>query len=181
MTRYKLPEALGGGEVIVGERWPDGRTTVTAPMVDDGTVHLRLPLDLLTEVAEPLPEEPPIGSVVRAQLVDEDEPRMWQLITDHDYGAGWYAAGLGMCFEWAALCKRGTPVPLVPAPAPVDLPWNLRDISGVADRFAMVQPGGHLSILTIGDRRESYSVVLAPTQARDMARALWTAADRSGS
>jgi hypothetical protein len=169
--RYKLPEALGGGEVTVGERWSDGRTTVTATMVDDGTVHLRLPLDLLTEVAEPLPEEPPVGSVVFDVSGDA-----WQ----NTGIGGWQIAGGTDDATWRALSEHWGPVRvLVPAPPPVELPWNLRDISGVADRFAMVQPGGHLSILTIGDRRESYSVVLTPTQARDMARALWTAADRS--
>ena len=175
MSSYKLPDILGGGVVKVLHGMAREDDLVDC-VLSDGS-HLVLPLRRLTKVEDPLPEEPPVGSVVRAQLVDEDEPWMWQRTTPTiGYGAGWYAAGLGMCFEWAALCTRGTPVLLVPAPEPVELPW--RGESNGTRPIAVTQRSINTVRVDVG-RDEGFNIEAAT--ARDMARALWTAADRSES
>lgn len=116
MTRYKFPDSLGGGE---HEAASDDEGYPQVGFVLAGITNPRLWIARkdLEKVEEPLPEEPPVGSVVRAQLVDEDRLWVWERSTDHTNGVGWYAAGVNVPFEWAKLCKRETPVLLVPAPA----------------------------------------------------------------
>jgi hypothetical protein len=114
MSNYKLPDILGGGVVNVLHGMAREDDLVDC-VLSDGS-HLALPQRRLTKIEDPLPEEPPVGSVVRAQLVDEDRPWVWERSMDHHNGSGWYMAGADSTFEWAALCTRGTPVLLAPAP-----------------------------------------------------------------
>ena len=183
MTRYKLPDELGGAEVKVLHGMAhvsDDGGDHKVDVVIDGLGTLCMPARWLTEVEEPLPEEPPIGSVVRAQLVDEDEPWAWERSTDHHNGPGWYMAGADSTFEWAALCKRGTPVLLVPAPEPVELPCEIKGITDGTSAIATLDRGNS-PLLQVLNNGHCAGVLLRAETCRDMARALWTAADRSES
>ncbi len=179
MTTYRLPEALGGGEMESDEGLGDG--TVRNPSligfcIDDHWFWVAE--GLLTKVAPPLPEEPPVGSVVRAHFrlpgddADLEDPWVFEHSADTRENH-WYGAGLGEGFTWAAVCALGTPVLLIPDPfaEPVELPWEL-PVYGDTLTVAVDGIGVGLGYsdgvgrLTTGD-------------ARVAARALWTAADKA--
>lgn len=102
-----------------------------------GVGRVRIERGALTEVEEPLPPEPPVGSVV---LVGADSASdaivgvasgfVWRR-----YYNGWAAPGSEAhdFSPWAAVCRHGplpvllTPDPLADAPA---LPWSGRTESG---------------------------------------------------
>ena len=88
--RYKLPEALGGGE-LDEYRHVDGGTEApvgTVAFLVEGCI-VAVARGLLTEVKPPLPEEPPFGAVV----LDSDE-QAWQRFMPTPPGD---RSGVGRC------------------------------------------------------------------------------------
>jgi hypothetical protein len=171
--RYRLPEALGGGE-REGEYFWSGcagamhEHRFKVPNVGYVTVSTREPL---TKVGPPLPPEPPdVGAVV--QVVDV-APGSFRVFERGPESAGerWWPAGDGAAVAWEHICGLGTPVRLVPDPAAgVELPWR----------------GGHPQApftVSFGDQGGAAIVsspgpfILAAVDARAMAAALWAAAD----
>lgn len=172
MSRYKMPEVLGGGEF---EEHPRG--TPTAAEAPSGTVAFLIngclvcvAAGLLTAVKPPLPEEPPVGSFVLVTVQSKVLHRR------NDAGIDWWDY-LGKCWlTWAQVCELGTPVRLVPAPEPVELPWAYhRDSKSIV----IVRLGSINSSCPVRiDTRDDYEYVSADA-AREMARALNTAADKA--
>jgi hypothetical protein len=165
MTRYRLPDDLGGSEVNEHEIDPaltvDGRRGRIV-RTDAGTV-LAVAEDHLTLVPPPLPPEPEFGAVLRC---DDGYLHIRK-------GRSWNDHGDGYC-TWAELnTAHDRPlVRLVPDPfaEPVELPWRLTfdddepilvSHSTASNRVAYVSGWGHLTA----------------DDCRAMARALWTIAD----
>jgi hypothetical protein len=107
VTRYRLPDVLGGGEL---DRWH----TVEAPV---GTIafivngHLVcVAVKLLTEVEPPLPPEPPVGSVVL-----DRKGHAWQAVGPEfdDIPAAWYCTHDTMDQTWAELNAEHGPLTLL--------------------------------------------------------------------
>jgi hypothetical protein len=169
VTTYLLPSALGGTK----RKAHHERSQPGAPAAGfyiDGEV-VWIPLTLLTEVAQPLPEEPPDDSIVRVG----DEVYWRQAGPFHDESLRWLEFGPDAAWRsWAEVCARGTPVRLVPDLAePVEIPWHGEESDNAAitvDRY----DEGNVSILLHG--RATAWVPL--DTAREMARALLTAAAR---
>lgn len=133
MTRFKLPEVLGGGEfealtefwTKVGPEGQDIRLRFSIPNV--GLVDI--PKHVLTEVPPPIPAEPEpgaylIGEVLVTGYARRDEVR-W-LYAD--------SIGVLMTVLWAELWEKlgGPDVTirrLEPAPPTVEFPWYLSEIT----------------------------------------------------
>lgn len=175
MARYKLPDALGGGEVTLREKdqryGPDRYVRVQVGEGDEAfTVDLLR--GLLIQVD--LPEEPPIGAVV---MVDGEACQHFDLGDDNDSAKCWASVGSTERWSWVQLCDLalpGEPMRLVPAAAsePVVLPWVYGPV-GVS-----LKPnglGGSPHKVAVDVRGNQAQVVAGA--ARDMARALTTAAD----
>lgn len=106
--RYKLPEALGGGEY-------EALTDYRSKAGDDWRFRFRIPdvglvdvpAESLTEVKPPLPPEPPTGSVVR-----DKHGRVWVSL----HGSAWaWQSVVGGKERWEDLVAgRGPLIPLVP-------------------------------------------------------------------
>jgi len=170
--RYKLPEALGGGE-LDEYRHVDGGTEApvgTVAFLVEGCI-VAVARGLLTEVKPPLPEEPPFGAVV----LDSDE-QAWQRFMPTPpgdrSGVEWSCAGEGADECWAGLQTYGPLTRLVPDPfaEPVELPWKrefdtstlIVERSNASNRAVYVDGMyGHITA----------------DEARAMARALMAAAD----
>ena len=90
MTRYKLPEVLGGGEIEATE-WGSGCAGAGREykIADTGLTLWVSPGSTLEMVEEPLPEEPPVGSVVLDVSGDA-----WQ-----NTGIGGWQIGRASCRE----------------------------------------------------------------------------------
>lgn len=112
MTRYRLPEALGGGEFEASEVHAQKAGFVSGEHV------VWIPVAWLTKVEPPLPPEPPLWAVV----VDKHE-RVWQHVSD---GRGeWTCTVADLGAEWDELQEYAPLVRLVPDPAAgVELPWD---------------------------------------------------------
>lgn len=170
MTTYKIVIA----EEVEGTPSIDGMVAVTVQ-----GLRVRLPLGLLTEVKPPLPEEPPVGAVVRADFAAPDVARqLW--VFEHaeipaPNGNSWYGAGRDEAFSWADICALGTPVSLIPAPEPVELPWGYGPVSVAFDPHGL--SGGPHKVV-VGLNGQTGNIVAAV--AYKMARALNTAADEAG-
>jgi hypothetical protein len=108
VTTYRLPEALGGGEVeIVTPAWAGNAITCEVALVDQPDVKVLLARSLLTEVEPPLPPEPD-GP---AYVVDRDE-NVWQ----RRRTGGWQRI-VGGQRSWADLWREFGPLTrLVPDP-----------------------------------------------------------------
>jgi len=171
--RYRLPEALGGGEYEEHRR-ADGSTEApmgTVAFLENGAL-VCVARVLLTEVKPPMPPEPPVGSFVHLASyygVYERVDRGW--ISANDAAAEVY--------EWDTLLRLNsgdTPVQLVPYPfaEPVELPWRL----AIAD----LNPFNWSAMVACSIRPDraacvTASAYLTADEARAMARALWTTAD----
>lgn len=127
MTKFKLPDILGGIEVEdVGDQ-VHGLSTAVQTLMSHVTVEVpgvglvRIARNKLTEVEPPLPEEPPVGAVV----LDRDGD-VWARKDQGD--KPWECGGLDA--DWEHLNNRyGPVVRMVPDPvasAP-ELPWEYRD------------------------------------------------------
>lgn len=136
MTRYRLPDALGGMELPEDTGGVlDVRSTGRGDVEGSGEAWLlrfdipglgriRVQREALVEAGEPLPPEPPVGSVVlfggeAVQRVEEGD-------ADTE---SWMGVGSSARYTWAFLCQinkdhpvvRLVPDPLTEAP---ELPWR---------------------------------------------------------
>lgn len=180
MTTYRLPDALGGGEV----------ETVSAPVVVMGTPVrieggevLLVPMSLLEEVEEVV-DEPGPGYYLAVEGDSEAPP----FVAEHEAGYGWHIAGHSRGFTWQELRAEWpslTFTELVPDPfaEPVELPWV-----GVAQKFSSIgpaevsvelfeQPGLRFMVRITARPFGDGEWRLSWPRAREMARALWAAAD----
>lgn len=173
--RYRLPEALGGGECILLNP-PSGNGVYARATIGEGEDAFTIDLDrnLLTPVKPPLPEEPPVGAYrvggVMCMRVSAEPAKCWVYQTK------------GELFDedtFAELCDNfGTEVvPLVPDPfaEPVKLPWSSRIGEFPTTVRVELCTDGVSLVLQSGGRRICPD--LAPEEARELARALMTAAD----
>lgn len=176
MSRYRLPEVLGGGGVerAIGSDVPNGWIRVLV-QGEDESFPMDLPATALIEIRDPIPPEPPNFSVVwigvRAHVRDDD-PRG---------GGDWW--GESGRTTWEALCRiaydrtGSPPVPLVPDPfaEPVELPWEGIDAAIGRERLEIraADSDGHVPVIIPGVG----AVYLTRDDSRTAARALWAAAD----
>lgn len=122
-----------------------------------------VPRSALTKVTPPLPTEPPVGSFVNAGST--------VLHRRDSAGIDWWDL-INQCWlTWAQVCDLGTPVLLVPAPAPAALPWSGTSLYGIG---LTVRLGDPINV-EVGGALAS----LGPDMARKFARALNTAADEA--
>jgi hypothetical protein len=166
--KYRLPEALGGGEL---ESMASG--SVRYPNLIGFCTEgewFWVAKGLLTEVKE-LPEEPPVGSFV---LVDATV-----LQRKDSAGIDWWDYGQQTWRTWVQLCDLAlpdVPVLLVPDPfaEPVELPYVSTSVM-----VQRTEPDGtfvFLGLSTDGHSNEFEFQHLTNEQARGIARALWAAA-----
>jgi hypothetical protein len=181
MTTYRLPEALGGGEV---EIVPDPSAT-HPPMTGyvrvviesaEESFPIDLPFSVLTKVERPLPPEPPPGSVVLVGA-DADDP-LSGYVYRHYHGA-WAVPGEEDFTTWAGVCKLGIPVRLVPDPfaEPVELPWRANGRGTGLSASIEVGNGAMAGAVYVRLVTPSAAPIQIGIPAREMARALWAAAD----
>jgi hypothetical protein len=179
MTQYTLPTWLGGGICTLVDRseMTDGSPRVRVRV--DGHV-IAVPFEALTKVKPPAPPEPPVLSVVEAQ-VSEDGPLTVFQRTNGTFDWCWQSTTVAGVYSWQRLCEFSAPVLLVPATSQV-----VRDhASGVVtvrtrNRKVGVSQllesmGLTVQSLTNGDQ---VGVNLRPSEARIVARALSCGADR---
>lgn len=125
MARYRLPEALGGGE---HEEFhgADGKSPAPYgtqafliavdgssinPSTDGGYV-VYVAKDLLTEVKPPLPPEPRnTGAVVEVEGMG-----LWVRSITSSTATPWLGVHSRQTLSWAELCDSGTPIRYVPDP-----------------------------------------------------------------
>lgn len=185
MTTYRLPDALGGGEVeIVTPAWADKAIVCEVALVSDPSVRVTLARRLLVEVTPPLPPEPLTGYYL---LKENSAAPLFVAEHEQDYGQ-WYVAGHEKAFSWSELCAHWPSLSftrLVPDPfaEPVELPWV-----GVAQKFSSIgpaevsvelceQPGLRFLVRVAARPFGDGEWRLSWPRAREMARALWAAAD----
>src|SRR5882672_8985475 len=129
MKRYRLPEALGGREVLECPTTvdvPKGWRAVGLANVDvlstPGWLCM-VPATALTELPPPTPAEPPDGAIVKF-----GEDTYCRIDAHAEVPGAWFAPRSELRFWWGGLCKTYypgiTPVLLVPAAAEVELPWD---------------------------------------------------------
>lgn len=168
MTRYRLPDALGGGEIEAEEMWGGCAGGRPEYLVAGSRITITMPEGTPMEaVAPPLPPEPPVGTVVLVGMVFEQVLRR--------YEHGWAGPGdeRGEYATWAEVCSLGTPVLLVPDPlagAP-ELPWTDAGISVSVKVGVEVITRGQVRVVADGDY-----AYLVPSVARQMGLALLRAA-----
>lgn len=141
---------------------PDGMIWMNLAAPDGHTHRVAVFTSSLTEVKPPLPPEPPVASFVVAGS--------HMLNRRDDQGIDWWDYGNRCWLTWAQVCELGTPVRLVPAPEPVALPWV-----GPGEYLAVESPAARTIRVTADDR----DTLCTPDVAREMARALNTAADQA--
>ncbi len=123
---------------------------------------------------ESLPPEPAaVGSVVG--VMGPHHYRVFQLIevNDHDgYERLWHEPTIPGGSTWAEVCTltRGAPVPLIPEPAPIPLPWTGTSLGGTP--IDVEAEGDFVSATADGPD----ILAMSPDTAEEAARALWTAA-----
>jgi len=172
MTRYRLPEALGGGEMEEYRKVSGGTEapTGTVAFLLDGCL-ICVAKSLLAEVAPPLPEEPPAGSAVAVgsyvyQRSDAERDNHW-LVTGAVFGS-----------SWAELCSGAEPpVRLVPDPlaGPMELPWEHVDREGYD--IGVYESQRQWAAARVG--QGEHCADLTAEACRTMARSLCGAADAS--
>jgi hypothetical protein len=167
MNKYKLPDFLGGGECVLASELSN--RTVIATVPGHGNTMITLPLSLLTEI-KPKYLEPPQGAGVLATIGGEQ--LVCQRYKDSASGESiWHIVGERVSYTWDDLCQDSEPVRLHPMPA-VPLPWDNTESRVRFDSTVTVDHGDFRVLLSTAGR-----VGLAPTTARLVAAALWTAAD----
>jgi hypothetical protein len=176
MTRYKLPEELGGGEVEISKQTP-GSTHYCWRILGHSVV---LPYEILTEIPPPIPAEPEPG----AYLIGEVLCVRWSVEEEPDNH--WYLGGSGhRALTWTHVWEAvGGPdveiIPLVPrASLPeVELPWREPSVYGFAAQVAKRSDGINVSVWGPGtpDRLLLSDATLDRDSARSMAAALLAAA-----
>lgn len=175
--RFKLPAPLDVVDCVVedADQWygPDRYVRAT---VGEGAAAFVIDINpkLLTEVKPPLPEEPPIGSVVL-----DDDGHAWQRFAravGDPRTSEWFSAGEAADEDWAGLNAYGPLTRLVPDPfaEPIGLPWTTGPVGVGYEPFGL---GGGPHKVAVSVRGEQANVTAMV--ARDMARALWAAADQA--
>lgn len=177
-TRYRLPDALGGGECTIKDKdqryGPDRYVRATVGEGDEA-ITVDLLRGLLTEVKAPLPEEPPVGAIV---MVDGEAVQHF----DEPYEGkfDWASVGSPKRLSWVQLCDLalpGTPTRLVPDPfaEPVTLPLRLICAASQGEVLEIANPDTDSQIPVLVHGRGT--VWLDADQARTAAGALMAAAD----
>lgn len=169
MTRYRLPDALGGGEVDVlhGFARDDGR--LDCDVVGVGVITV--PARALVEVKPPLPDEPAHPTPGNLSYFVDRYGVAWHNSIHHDQ---WQSSGGRPNLSWGDLWLNAGPLTrLVPDPfaEPVELPWR-RKFDDSSDLVVDRSKASNRAVYVDG----LYGHITAE-EARDMARALWTAAD----
>lgn len=178
-TRYRLPDGIRDGEIEAEEVWGGCAGGRPEYQLAGGFTLLAPAGQPLERVTPPPPEEPPNFAVVRVgtrAYIRDDLPAANHL--------NWYGPeGRKSWDELCGMANRFTgfpPVLLIPDPfaEPVALPWSAatEPISSLRPTLyveAAVLPGVHITARPFGDGQWQ----LSPAVARDMARALWAAAD----
>ena len=171
--RYRLPEALGGGEFEANEIWGGCAGGRPEYHLAGGVTILAPKGEPFGEVEPLLPPKPPMWSVV----LDRHQ-RAWQHVDD---GRGeWTCTVADLGAEWDELNREDGPLTLlVPDPfaEPVALPWTLKGEAVIHSVRVRVAEGSVLPDFGYGN----HGTVLDPEDARSFARALWAAADEVSS
>lgn len=178
---YTLPDQYGSIKVFELDFTdidvPKGYAAVAPAGLRSGDPILLIAREHLTPVKPPLPEEPPVGSVVR-QLTGY-RAGIVSVFERDDYG--WYGAGKNEPWSWATICADGPPVVLIPAPEPVALPWEGRSVFnapiGVGLAGQSTTRGEGIRVVLPGGV-EADGCTVSPDTALAMAAALQTAASR---
>jgi hypothetical protein len=172
---YRFPDQLGGGEYEVVSV-NDHRMTMGFEVPGVGFVVL--PMQAVGKVEPPLPPEPATGAYrvggVLCMRVSSEPGKCWVYRTEQ---------GLFDEATFADLCSNFglDVVPLVSDPfaEPVTLPW-MRETSYGAKVGVRPLESGSVNAWTQrpeGDLDDVVVATLAPDLTRDLARALWAAAD----
>lgn len=183
MARYKLPEALGGGEVEAEMTWSGCDGARREYKVAGSVTILTYSNEPLREIPPPYPTEPADGSVLRlvepngkSQIVERDDGA---LSSEGEYR--WWSTNEEGSLRWVDLPVRGaTIIPLVPALEPVSLPWKARSQTGHFE-FTVTpcrdSPSGRLNgNVNVAIDGLNATATATNAVAREMARALLTAA-----
>ena len=170
--RYRLPEVLGGGEYEgrPGALLMADHIALNIPGAGGKAASVYVYRGFLTEIEEPLPEEPPPLAVV----LDKDG-KAWQ--HTGGYRGPWECTHDDGGEDWGDLNRDYGPLTrLVPDPSaePVELPWSKHLHESVVN--VVTGDFGEVLVETISGGR-AMLLPLNPPEARDMARALMTAAD----
>lgn len=170
MSTYRLPKVLGGVECrFFAKGYAPGCVIVE---LTEGVPGLRVEVD--EDVLTPVPEEPPVGSVV---LIDGEAAQRFE---DNDLAdnpdAHWASVGSPSRWTWVQICDLalpGGPLPMVldPFEVPVALPWKHEDADG--DIVEIKHDGGNLGVYV---RTSATGVYLDASELRMLARAAWAAA-----
>lgn len=176
ITRYRLPESLGGCEATVVEVDPAlqlGGFPAHVLRTDTGTWLVAQQRDL-TEVKPPLPPEPPHGAIVHVQHPhggfvaerDDHAPNT----TPPNY---WWTTNEAGPIDWTDLASGAERITkLVPDPfaEPVALPWSEKSSFGTP--LTVHTNGVHSVSVVVGGSIAG----LTRNVAREFARAIWWAA-----
>lgn len=168
--RVRLPVELTGVDLdatIVGD---------LAHVEVPGVGRVVLPAAAVTEVKAPLPEPPNLSVVtVDGEVYQRDDDPSW---------VKWWQAGSNVSTDWKAICAKGTPVLLVPAPEPVALPFEVVhrvEEDGIklvsATSFVKVDPGCSRRV-----RFGFYNIIaraVEPSVARRIGDAFYAAANEA--
>ncbi len=127
MTRYRLPEVLGGGEVDAEETW--GGCAGGRPEYRIEGITVTMPAGTPMEPVDTTPPEPEPG----VYFIGNDG-EAWQHFADRADEQRWCVVGYSPILTWRQVwAKVGgpgiTPRRLVPEPAPVDMPYALYDVT----------------------------------------------------
>jgi hypothetical protein len=167
VTRYKLPEVYGGGEVMECDftdiAVPDGYAAVAPASPKDGDPIALIPRKWLTEVKPPM-VEPPVGSVMRDRHGDA-----WVRME-----GGWKCGILPVSLvTFEALQNFGPLTLLVPDPfaEPVELPFIEHGL-----KVQPTKPDAEFVYVDITGSRHGITH-LTSRQARRFAAAIVAAAD----
>jgi hypothetical protein len=177
LTKYRLPEVLGGSEVRKavdysgGGSWPNHVVVEAYDSAERVTWYVLVPKDALTEVKPPLPEEPAELGWYRWANGESET-----ILRKVEAGGGWsLGRSNGFLTSWKALHETYPDIAvtrLIPAPEPVELPWEGSSLYSL-DLAVRLSREGNLIILTAG----GVTMTLGCETTREFACALNTAAD----
>jgi len=174
-TRFKLPDVLGGGEIVATEVWggcAGGRPEYHIGAGDNGFTLLAPRGAPLESVPPPIPAEPEpgaylIGDTLAVRFPDTDDFNLRWRWSDVDTADSW-----GIC--WRSLGGPDVTItPLVAALPKVELPWRGSDRYGDP---VNVEVNRDEVILEVEEYGEVKQAALPPESAERVAAALLSAA-----